>query len=166
MEYRTIGYVAGTHGIKGEILVKIQTDFVEERFAAGKQVLLEKAGTMHPYTIAGARPHKGMLLVKLQEVQNLSEVEGWRSCRLCVGEDQLHALDEDEIYYHDLMHMKVEDMNHRDLGEVVEIIESGAHVIIRVSGEKEILIPYVKAFIKKVNLQDHVLTVELIEGML
>ena len=35
MEYRTIGYVAGTHGIKGEIKVKIQTDFVEERFGNG-----------------------------------------------------------------------------------------------------------------------------------
>lgn len=166
MEYRTIGYVAGTHGIKGEIRVKIQTDFVAERFAIGNRVYLEKDQAFHPYTIESVRPHKGMLLIKMVEIHNINEVEAWRSCRLCVSAEQLHELDEDEIYYHDLMSMQVVDEANHVLGHVSEIIESGAHVIIRVKGEKEFLLPYVKSFVLRVDLQKHELVVRLIEGML
>ena len=166
MEYRTIGYVAGTHGIKGEIRVKVQTDFVDERFAIGACVYLEKDQKMFPFTIESVRPHKGMLLVKMKEIFNLNEVEDWKSCRLCVSADQLHELDEDEIYYHDLLNMRVVDEADHELGHVSENIESGAHAIIRVKGEKELLIPYVKSFIIHVDVKEHVLVARLIEGML
>ena len=148
MEYRTIGYVAGTHGIKGEIRVKVLTDFVDERFAIGACVYLEKDQKMFPFTIESVRPHKGMLLVKMKEIFNLNE------------------LDEDEIYYHDLLNMRVVDEADHELGHVSEIIESGAHAIIRVKGEKELLIPYVKSFIIHVDVKEHVLVARLIEGML
>lgn len=166
MEYRTIGYVAGTHGIKGEIRVKVQTDFVSERFAVGNRVYLEKDQNMLPFTIEAVRPHKGMLLVKMKEIHNINEVEDWRSCRLCISTEQLQELAEDEIYYHDLMRMRVVDEADHELGQVTEIIEGGAHVIIRVKGERELLIPYVKSFIIHADLKEHVLVVRLIEGML
>ena len=118
-----------------------------------------------PYTVESTRMHKGLLLVKFSEIHNLNEVESWRSLRLCVSEEQLHCLDEDEIYVHDLMGMQVESMDHEYLGEVVELLESGAHLILRVQGEKQFLIPYVKAFIKSVDVGNKKLGVELLEGM-
>ncbi|MCI8540900.1 MAG: ribosome maturation factor RimM [Erysipelotrichaceae bacterium] len=165
MDYRTIGYVAGTHGIKGEIKVKLYTDFVDERFAIGNTVYLEHNGKMNPYTVAQARMHKGFLLVKFAEIGNLNEVVEWRSLRLCVSSEQLGKLDKDEIYLHDLMNMEVETLNHELLGRVVELLDSGAHYILRVQGEREILIPYVKAFIKEVDMDTKRLMVELLEGM-
>lgn len=165
MDYRTIGYVAGTHGIKGEIKVKLYTDFVDERFAIGNTVYLEHNGKMNPYTVAQARMHKGFLLVKFAEIGNLNEVVEWRSLRLCVSSEQLGELDKDEIYLHDLMNMEVETLNHEPLGRVVELLDSGAHYILRVQGEREILIPYVKAFIKEVDMDTKRLMVELLEGM-
>ncbi len=165
MDYRTIGYVAGTHGIKGEIKVKLYTDFVDERFAIGNTVYLEHNGKMNPYTVAQAHMHKGFLLVKFAEIGNLNEVVEWRSLRLCVSSEQLGKLDKDEIYLHDLMNMEVETLNHEPLGRVVELLDSGAHYILRVQGEREILIPYVKAFIKEVDMDTKRLMVELLEGM-
>lgn len=165
MEYRTIGYVAGTHGVKGEIKVKLHTDFVEERFGKGKTVYLDQHGEMIPYTVENKRMHKGMLLVKFLEVHQLNEIEDWRSLRLCVGEDQLHDLAEDEIYVHDLLGMRVESVDHEDLGEVAELLNGGAHLILRVKKERELLIPYVKAFVKSVDIEEKKLIVELLEGM-
>lgn len=165
MEYRTIGLIVGTHGIKGEIKVLIRTDFVAERFAPDKIVYLDYQGVMQKYRIERARPHKGTLLVKLYGVDDINAVEAWHGSRLCIGEDQLLPLDEDEIYYHDLLHMQVETVNHEPLGEVVELLEGGKHLILRVRGEREKLIPYVKAFIVSVDHKQRMLTVNLLEGM-
>ena len=98
MEYRTIGMVIGTHGIKGEIKVKARTDFVEERFAPGKKVYTELNGQMQEWHIERARPHKGVLLVKLAEINDINDVETWRGTRLCIDSDQLQPMDADEIY--------------------------------------------------------------------
>lgn len=166
MNYRTIGYIAGTHGLKGEVKVKVQTHFVNERFASGANVTMELHGDTKELTVQAAKENKGMLIVKFQGVSSIEEVEGWRSARLCVREDQLQELADDEIYYHDLLHMQVETSEHEVLGEVTEILETGAHVVIRVQGEKACLIPYVKQFIKEVDLKNKRLVVELLEGMI
>lgn len=165
MEYRTIGVVCGTHGIKGEIKVMVRTDFVQERFAPGKKVYLDFHDQMQEYHIENARPHKGFLLVKFTEITDINDVEAWRGARLCVGEDQLLPLDEDEIYYHDLLHMQVETSDQELLGEVVELLEGGKHLILRVRGEREVLIPYVKTFITDVDRDQKRLVVNLLEGM-
>lgn len=165
MEYRTIGYVAGTHGIKGEIKVRLTTDFVTERFAQGNVIYLDTQGQMLPYTIKYTRFHKGMLLVTLEEIDDINQVENWRNLRLCVATTQLHTLAEDEIYVHDLMDMEVMTADHVYLGRVVEILDSGAHMILRIKGEREILIPYVKRFIKQVDVNEKRLIAELLEGM-
>lgn len=166
MEYRTIGYIAGTHGLRGEVRVKPQTHFIEERFARGAKVFLDDGEEMRVLTVEHAREQKGMVIVKFKEINHIDAVEEWRSYRLCVGEDQLPELDEDEIYYHDLLHMQVMTTQQEALGEVCEILETGAHVIIRVKGDKELLIPYVKPFIQHVDIKEKRLIVELIEGML
>lgn len=165
MAYRTIGMVIGTHGIKGEIKVKARTDFVEERFAPGKKVYTELNGQMQEWHIERARPHKGVLLVKLAEINDINDVETWRGTRLCIDSDQLQPLDDDEIYYHDLLHMQVETSDHQPLGEVAELLEGGKQLILRVRGDREVLIPYVKAFILQVDQEQRRLIVNLLEGM-
>lgn len=165
MEYRTIGIIIGTHGVKGEIKVKPCTDFIQDRFAPGKLVYVNIDKVMQKYEIERVRPHKGVLLVKLAGIDDINQAEAWRGLRMSIGTDQLQALDEDEIYYHDLLHMQVVSTDQRLLGEVVEILEGGSHVIIRVRGEREWLIPYVKAFILQVDREEQRLTVDLLEGM-
>lgn len=166
MDYRTIGYITGTHGLRGEVKVKPQTHFIEERFAKHAMVFLEDGATMKELHVMNAREQKGMIIVKFVEANDINEVEAWRGKRLCIREDQLQELDEDEIYYHDLLHMQVETKEHQQLGEVVEILETGAHVIIRIKGEQEFLLPYIKPFILEANVEEKRLIVELIEGML
>lgn len=166
MDYRTIGYIAGTHGLRGEVKVKPKTHFIEERFAKGALVTLDDGVTPKELIIAAARLQKGMVIVKFEGINDINEVEGWRSFRLCVRADQLEPLDEDEIYYHDLMHMQVETQDHQILGEVVEILETGAHVVIRIKGAQELLLPYTKPFILDADVKNKKLIVQLIEGML
>ena len=61
--------------------------------------------------------------------------------------------DEGSYYWHDLKGLKVLDQNHKDLGTINDIFETGANDIIVVSGIERILIPYTKDYITKVDLK-------------
>ena len=75
--------------------------------------------------------------------------------------------DEDEVYFYDLLDCSVVDENNVMLGVISEVIDSPAHAIIRVKREgKDLLIPYVDTFIVDENMDDKIITVRLIEGML
>lgn len=166
MEYRTIGYVTNTHGIKGELKIKPQTHFIKERFVKGNRVYLEYDNHFLPLIIANVREKQPLMIVKFKDFDDINQVEKWKGARLCIHKDQLTPLTEDEIYYHDLMQMQVYDQAQTFLGEVVELIETGAQLVLRIRGESEWLLPYTKAFVKEVDLLQKQLIVELIEGML
>lgn len=166
MKYITVGYVANTHGLRGEVKIKLHTDFIEERFAKGAILLLEKKTGYEPLEVVSAYVQKGMVVATFASYTNINQVEEWKGMRLVVEKEQLPELESNEIYFHDLMHMEVVDEQGKTLGEVVEIIETGAHEIIRVRGEKELLIPYVQTFIIEANVKEHRLVVHLLEGML
>lgn len=166
MKYITVGYIANTHGLRGEVKIKPQSDFIEDRFAKGSCLLLQDQETYKELYVSKAYVQKGMVIAKFEGYDRIEEVEVWKGMRLVIAKDHLPELDEDEIYYHDLMGLQVFDDVGNALGEVVEIVETGAHEIIRVKGEKEILIPYTKPFILDVYLRERKLIVKLLEGML
>lgn len=167
MEYYTVGYIANTHGLKGDLKIKVQSDFIEERFAKDAVLYLElEENQYQELVVAQARLQKGMVVVRFKGYDDINQVEIWKGKRLVIDQEHRSPLSEDEIYYQDLLKMQVQDENGKQLGEVCEILETGAHAIIRVKGEKEILIPYVKAFIKEVRLDERVLIVHILDGML
>lgn len=166
MEYINIGSIVNTHGLKGEVKVKPQTHFADIRFAKGARMYRKQADEMQELIVRSAREHKGMVLVCFEDFDDINQVEAWKGSALFIKEEQLEKLDEDEIYYRDLMKMQVQSVDKELLGQVVEIIETGANVVIRVQGEKELLVPYVKRFIKEVDMEKKLLTIEVLDGML
>lgn len=162
----TVGTIVNTHGLKGEVKVKVNTHFVQERFAKKAHIILHSSQGELELIVKSTRFQKEMLLVCFEGYDHINLVEAWKGCRLSVREDQLQELDDDEIYYHELKEMQVYNEDGTLLGKVSEIIETGANVVIRVQGETELLIPYVKAFIKRVDKPNKCLYVTLLEGML
>ena len=55
------------------------------------------------------------------------------------------------------------DTNQNHIGTVGEVIETGANAVLRVSGEKEYLIPYVKAFITEFYAKEKRIIVNMVE---
>jgi len=73
---------------------------------------------------------------------------------LAVDRQQLPQLEENEYYWDDLIGLNVYDLQHNDLGKVIELIETGANDVLVVSGEKERLIPYIPQVIVKIDLTE------------
>ena len=142
-----IGKIINTHGIKGELKIISSTDFEEERFAVGNTVNIQFGKELVPMEVASFRRHKGCLLVAFKDLLNINFVEKYKGCVISVDSDELQKLDEDEV---------------------VEIIETLAHDTLRVRNAegKEVLIPYVDAFIVDVDVELKKIVVHVIEGLL
>lgn len=160
-----IGVIVSTHGLKGEVCVKSLSDFDELRYQKGNTIYLDHDG-MQPLIIDSVRVHKDKLLLSFEGYHDINLVEKWRHGVLYIDKEKLQELDEDEIYYFELRDMRVYDENHEYLGDVKELIETGANLVLRVSdGENEFLLPYVKAFVKETNREEKKLIVQLVEGL-
>ena len=165
MEKLKVGKIVGTHALKGEVKVRSDSDFEEERFKKGNILWIETKGDFKEVTIKQVRQHKGNYLVLFEGLEDINLVEPYKQCFI-YGEKDDSLLDEDEYYYDDLIGCKVVDEEHHELGKVIDIMNNTRQDILRIEGKMKGLIPYVDAFIKDVDIKNEIIVVNVIEGML
>jgi 16S rRNA processing protein RimM len=171
-EYLNVGRIVGTHGIRGEVRVLSDTDFPEVRFAPGKALLLVHPVLPDPLTLTveKSRPHKSTLLVKFKEWGNINEAEPYKGGRLVVPKEDLAPLNEEEgeFYFHQIIGCTVVTTDGRTVGKVKEILQLPANDVwvVRPEGKgKDILLPYIDDVVKRVDVEDRIITIEWIEGL-
>ena len=54
-EMAVVGWIARAHGIRGQVVVKLETDFPEGRFRPGAELFLNRAGVVEPLTVTTVR---------------------------------------------------------------------------------------------------------------
>jgi 16S rRNA processing protein RimM len=166
--YYVVGTIIGTHALKGEVKVYSVTDFKENRFKKGSTLYIEKDGQMIKVTVKTHREHKETDLISFLEYNTINDVEQFKKCKLYVDESDIHdELDEDEFYYRQIIGCKIV-YNNETIGEVKDIVNYGASdllVITHVNG-KEIMIPFVDEFILAIDLEEQIIEIDVIEGLL
>lgn len=165
MELISIGIIQKPHGIRGEVKVFPKTDFISERFKKGQQIHLELNGKKTLQEIETVRMHKGSVLVKFKGLDSLNDVEFYHKGELYVEREELHELPEDEFYFVDIVGC-IAFVDDKPLGEVVEIIETPAHPVIRVKAEeRDVLVPFVERFIAAVDIDQKRIDLNWMEGL-
>lgn len=165
-EFLAVGKLRRPHGISGEMLMLIWTDF-PERLQTGKQVFLGES--YQPYHITNLRGHGQGALISFDGFSNRDEVDHLRNQVVYVRTSDIPPLPDDGIYLHQLMGLQViSDEDENPLGVVAEIIETGAnHVfIVRRDGKPDILIPDIAPVVLNVNLEKGEILVHLIPGLI
>ncbi|MEK3882109.1 ribosome maturation factor RimM [Paenibacillus sp. PL2-23] len=167
----TVGKIVNTHGIRGEVKVVSQTDFAEERFAKGSKLLMVNEGTgeSHEVTITGSREQKNVYLLKLEGYDNINDVEKYKGWLLKVSEAQQGKLEQGEYYYHQIIGCSVVTEDGETLGDISEILSPGANdvwvVELAKKRGKQLLLPVIDDVVLAVNVEDKVVTVRLMEGL-
>lgn len=153
-----IGQIVGAFGLKGELKIDPLTDFWE-RFQKGSRLRLKGQWV----TVESYREHKNRPMVKLTGIESATAAEKlqWEYLEAIIVDTP--ELDDDEYLTDDLIGMQVVTTEGRVLGEVDDVIENPAHDILQIG---DILIPVVKEFIKDIDLDKEIITVELIPGLL
>lgn len=167
--YLAVGHIIGVHGLRGELKVELYTDF-PERFESGAVLFL---GTdLEEVTIGQVRPHKGHLLLTLEGVDDRTAAEALRGQWLFVDEADAAELEEGEFWIHDIIGLRVETEDGAVLGQVVDVLPTGANdvYIVRpapgVNRDQEILLPAIADVILAVDVAAGTIQVRLPEGLL
>ncbi len=162
-KYVTVGRILAPHGIRGEVKVEIMTDF-PERFT--KRPLLYLGKEARPVQVDSARFFKRFVLLKLDGYPDRSSVEGLRGELLQVPVEETVPLEEGEYYLYQMLGLRVVTDEGRELGEITEVIETGANDVYVVRGESgEILLPDTDEVILDVDMEEGKVTVHLIPGL-
>jgi 16S rRNA processing protein RimM len=162
--------VIGAHGIAGELKVKILTDD-PQRFAVLERVFLglEDKDPI-PWSLAGYRPHKSWALLRLDGCEDRTAAEGLRGYLVQVPREEAIPLEDGEFFEHQILGLEVWTASDTCLGEVTEIIYTGANEVYVVRGadpgHREILIPAIEDVVLNVDLEAGRLVVELPAGLL
>ena len=162
--YLVIGYLRRPHGVSGEIIMDLHTDF-PDRIKSGRDVLV---GEKHqPLTLDSVRVHGNGLLVRLSEVDTPEEVGKYRNQWVYVKASDVPPLPEGKHYQYEMIDLDVVDENGNPLGRLVEILETGANdvYVVRDDSGKEILLPAIPSVILNVDMTQRTMKVHLLEGL-
>ncbi|MGC8838355.1 MAG: ribosome maturation factor RimM [Anaerolineae bacterium] len=164
-QYLAIAQIVAPHGIRGEVRATILTDF-PERFALLKVVYLGEEA--RPVRLEGYRFHRGQVLLKLAGYDTRTEAEELRQVLVQVPVDEAMPLPEGTYYVHEILGLEAWTESGEFLGEVVEVLETGANDVYVLQGGPlgEILIPALESVVLEVDLEGGRMLVRLPPGLL
>jgi len=163
--FLAVGKLRHPHGVHGEILMEVFTDF-PERFTPGAILYLNSEG--HSLQLIKCRPHREGLLMSFEGYTTPEEISQFRNQIVYVKADERPPLVDGEYYHHQLINLHVTTDTGVSIGTVSEILETGASdvLVIRPEIGPEVLIPVVDTFIQRIDLTNREITVHIIPGML
>jgi 16S rRNA processing protein RimM len=160
--FLVVGKLRRPHGVEGEILFEIITDF-PQRLRKGKVVYV---GDEHvPLTITSQRTINKGLLLSFENYPDVDRVAELTNSLVYVRTDSLPPLPEGQYYFHQLIGLQVQDLDGNILGQVTEIIETGAtnvYVVTSPDGKQQ-LFPAIEPVIQEIDLAQGVMRVKPLE---
>lgn len=163
--YLTVGFIRRPHGVRGELIMDIHTDF-PERLRAGVKVFLGEAH--QPAELASARRHGTSMLVAFRGLNSPEEAGRWRNTWVYVTAADRPPLPEGKLYQHQILGLRVVTDEGRELGKLVEVLETGANkvYVVKTADEKEILLPAIPDVILGIDLEQAEIQVHLLDGLI
>ena len=162
--YLVVGFLRRAHGVRGEIIMDLHTDF-PERLRNGRKLFVGEE--RKPIILSGSRPHAKGMLVKFKGIETPEDAGQLRNQWVYVRAADVPDLPEGKIYQHELFGYEVVDEEGNPLGELVEILETGANnvYVVRNSSGKEILLPAIPSVVLEIDPARRLMRVHLLEGL-
>lgn len=166
-EFLVVGKIRRPHGLRGDLLMTVWTDF-PERLQPGFELFV---GEDHQLLkLRSVRWHGADMLVAFDGYWDRDQAGHLRNQLVSVRAATIPELEEGEYYLHELVGLRVlRDDNGGFLGVVEKIIETGAaHDVFLVitDDDREILLPDIEAVVVNIDVDRNEMRVNLIDGLL
>ncbi len=146
-----LGRVIAPFGVKGWIKIRAYSAPPDNLLESRRWWIGENAA-WQPRRVEETAFQGEMLIAKLAECEDRAVAEGYRNLDIALPRSEFSPPENGEYYWVDLIGQQVTTVTGNSLGTVVGLMESAAHAILRVSGERERLIPFVAPVIREVDL--------------
>ena len=164
--YLELGQIVNVKGLKGEIKVNPFTENIN-RFETLNKILIKLKNEIKEYEIEKVSYHKNQVILKLKGIDTIEAAETLRNYYILINRKDLKPLEEGKYYIADLIGLDVYTEEGKALGKVDDIYNTGSNDIYVVKDElgKQKLLPGIPEVIKKVDLENSKIIVNLIEGL-
>lgn len=162
MDLIKIAKIVSAHGLNGEVKIFPYTDDLNG-FKEYNEIYIDG----EELEIVSQKIASKFIVLKLKGFDYIDDVKRLLNKDVFIDKAQMPSLDEGEYYIHELIAMEVYSEADELIGTVKDVMETSAnHVLVVDHDGKEALIPFVKAFIKELDLKRRKIKVKLIEGIL
>lgn len=146
-----MGRIAAPFGVKG--WVKLQP------YSEDPGTLMDfecwrigRNGQHRQFAVEAVQDHGNALVAKLAGVDDRDAAFALRGQEISVERANLPPPQDNEFYWSDLVGLRAVNRNGVELGKIDSLMETGAHDVLVIRGEREHLVPFVAAFVGKVDL--------------
>ena len=165
-----VGRIARPHGIRGQVVVNLETDFPHERFQAGAEFFVKRtpaAVNVERLVIATVRFHNERPIVGFEGVDDMNQAKALGGTELRVPLDRLAALPPATFYRHDLVGCAVERLDGSRIGQVTDVEGSLGGSRLVVSTERgEVLVPLAAEICRSIDPAGKRIVIEPPDGLL
>ena len=163
--FLAVGKLRHPHGVRGEMLMEIFTDF-PERLQPGVILYLSQDNVQ--LLLLKRRQHREGLLMTFEGYTSPEDVGRFRNQIVYVKSVDCLPLEDGEYYHHQLIGLRAVTSGGVLIGTVIEILETGASDVLVIHPESgpEVLVPMVASFIHGIDLNKREITVHPIPGLL
>jgi 16S rRNA processing protein RimM len=162
-----LGKIVTKYSFKGEVIVKLDTD-EPELYREMESVYVEFGTNLVPFFIEKSSLHKGnQLRVQFEDVYSDEEAESILKCGVYLPLDLLPKLTGDKFYFHEVIGFTVIDEVYGEVGTLVHINDKAAQPLFEIDKDgKEVFIPMIDDFIKKVDRINKIIHVIAPDGLI
>ena len=107
------------------------------------------------------------MILKFRGIDNINDIEKYKGKSLFVDREHAVRLRKDEYFIADMIGMRVTTDKGEDFGTLKEVIETGANdvYIIDTKEHGEVLVPAIKQCILDVDIEQGMMRIHLLEGL-
>ncbi|HYB12836.1 MAG TPA: ribosome maturation factor RimM [Myxococcota bacterium] len=166
-----LGRVAGAHGIRGVVRVRVLGESPANLLRAGRIWIGREAGDPELRSLQvkdAAVGRAGEVRLQFAGIEGREDAEALRGELVLAETASLEKLGPGENYWFELVGCRVELADGRQIGTVSELWQTGAHDVLVVTGEdgKRRLVPTAHEFLREVDIRQRRIVIEPIPGLL
>ena len=156
-----MGRIAAAQGIRGWVRIQPYTEHLDSLLDYRTWWLGHEHGPWREVSVMQCEAHNKTLAAQLPDCPDRNAAEKLKGLLIAVPRGGLPKQGEGEYYWSDLIGLAVVNEAGVTLGTVANLLETGANEVLSVTGDGgEILIPFVAAAIKQVDLKNKTIRVD------
>lgn len=163
-----IGKIVNTHGIRGEVRIRTNSDFVDLRFQQGAKFQVKIKSGEETLIVENAYPHKTFIVTKFKTYDNINDVIKFKGADIFAEPLTADDLNEGEFLNSDLEKCYAYTQEGEIIGKISKVVENPGHNLLRIKREEggNVLVPFTDFFVPEIDLKNKKVTINVIEGLL
>lgn len=161
-----VGVITTTHGVRGEVKVFPTTDD-PQRFKKLQKVILDTGKEHMELDVQSVKFFKNLVILKFKQFDNINDVEKYKNADLLVTREHAVKLAPGEYFIADLIGLQGVSDEGEDLGELTDVIQTGANdvYVFTKLEEADLLVPKIPDCVKEIDLEKGTVLIHLLPGL-